>query len=296
MSKVEELRAKYPTTHISTFNKFVDADKTPTKKYVEYMLKTWGNRYNYSQYPKSTAELIDKVNDFDKVLSYLDNKDIYHNEYSDYSNLIHKISIAEEKKEEKTFVKEQHCQVLLETDEFIFVRPTTHKGSMRYGASTKWCTAARNDQGTFNRYFKSGLLVYLIDKTNKIAEGGKKIAFFMRYNNNPLTSDVDVFNVKDHEITDRNVVEYGWPEDIVMKLLYIFRAFSIKTEKQRNSVEFIEKFTTIISSINFDALEKHLEILEHTDPIPYISKLKDQLGQLTENLNKRQYAVGATKN
>ena len=32
MSKVDELRSKYSTVSTATFNKFVEADKTPTKK------------------------------------------------------------------------------------------------------------------------------------------------------------------------------------------------------------------------------------------------------------------------
>jgi len=45
MSKVEELRLKYPKVTKPTFNKFVDADFTPTKKYLEFMLKTWTKMY-----------------------------------------------------------------------------------------------------------------------------------------------------------------------------------------------------------------------------------------------------------
>jgi hypothetical protein len=41
MSKVEELRAKYPKLTNTTFNKLVEGDKTKTKKYLPFMLKTW---------------------------------------------------------------------------------------------------------------------------------------------------------------------------------------------------------------------------------------------------------------
>ena len=39
MSKVTELRAKYPKVNIRSFENFVKADETPTKKYLEYHKK-----------------------------------------------------------------------------------------------------------------------------------------------------------------------------------------------------------------------------------------------------------------
>ena len=44
MSKVEELKAKYPKITAAVFNRFVEGDKTKTKKYLPFMLKTWVNK------------------------------------------------------------------------------------------------------------------------------------------------------------------------------------------------------------------------------------------------------------
>ncbi len=37
MSKVDDLKKKYPQVSTASFTKFVDADTTPTKKYLEFM-------------------------------------------------------------------------------------------------------------------------------------------------------------------------------------------------------------------------------------------------------------------
>jgi len=41
MSKVDELRQKYSQVTPASFKKFTEADKTPTKKYLDFMLKAW---------------------------------------------------------------------------------------------------------------------------------------------------------------------------------------------------------------------------------------------------------------
>jgi len=103
MSKVDELRSKYSTISTATFNKFVEADKTPTKKYLEYLLKSWISRSQNSS-PNTTQGLIKLVLEFDQLLPYITNKDIYAKEFTDISYLRLVIARAEEVKEEKTFV------------------------------------------------------------------------------------------------------------------------------------------------------------------------------------------------
>ena len=41
MSKIDDLRVKYASLKPDTFNRLVDGDETPTKKYSEFLLKTW---------------------------------------------------------------------------------------------------------------------------------------------------------------------------------------------------------------------------------------------------------------
>ena len=163
MGKVKELSTKYPNISATTFKKFLESDKTQTKKYLEYMLKMWYDR-NVNGSPNTTMPLIEAVQKFDNLLPYIKNKDIYSTEYSSYSALEKVLSQAEDAKEDATFVKEQHVDVLDETDEYIFLVPKTHRGSLKYGSGTKWCTASRNNREYFYRYSRNGVLCYVISK------------------------------------------------------------------------------------------------------------------------------------
>ena len=145
MSKVDDLRNKYKSVSNSSFSKFVAADSTPTKKYLDFMLKTWEDRKTDGRY-RTTISIIEAVNKFHELTPYIENKDIYSKEYyGNFSKLIDVIEAAEVVREEKNFNKEEHINVLLETDEFFLLQPKTHKGSMKYGANTKWCTTSKNN-------------------------------------------------------------------------------------------------------------------------------------------------------
>jgi len=98
MSKVDELRSKYSGISTATFNKFIEADKTPTKKYLEYFLKSWVSR-SQNSCPNTTQGLISLVLQFDQLLPYIPNKDIYVKEFTDVSYLKLVIARAELEKE-----------------------------------------------------------------------------------------------------------------------------------------------------------------------------------------------------
>ena len=64
MSKVDELRVKYPRVSEATFTKLVGGDRTPTKKYLEYMLKMWTSKIERKQNIPSAEALVKEVNLF----------------------------------------------------------------------------------------------------------------------------------------------------------------------------------------------------------------------------------------
>ena len=212
MSKVDELRSKYSTVSTATFNKFVEADKTPTKKYLEYLLKSWISRSQNSS-PNTTQGLIKLVLEFDQLLPYITNKDIYAKEFTDISYLKLVIARAEEVKEEKTFVKEDHVSVLLENEEFLLLQPLTHRGSLRYGSQTKCCTASKNDPDVFRRYNRNGLLFYLIDKKETKTKNYNKVAFYLAFNNDAITGGLQIYNSSDSHVYSDNLTDGGWSEE-----------------------------------------------------------------------------------
>lgn len=121
-------------------------------------------------------ELIGSGNfsNMNKFIAYNERKLIDQNDVSTYkrfSDLDGPLSLAELKLVDKQL--QSQVITLLNTDEWIVVKPLSVEASLKYGASTKWCTAMKNDEGYFIRYSKRGILIYCINKIT-----GYKIAAF----------------------------------------------------------------------------------------------------------------------
>ena len=118
MSKIDDLRVKYSSLKPDSFNRLVNGDETPTKKYAEFLLKTWSNRAN-NACVRTIDNLIDLVKKFDGLLPYIIEKDIYHKSYFNINVLKNVVNVAEEEKDSKTFDRADHVEVLYEDDETI---------------------------------------------------------------------------------------------------------------------------------------------------------------------------------
>lgn len=296
MSKVDELKQKYPSVTNASFEKFKNADRTPTKKYLDFMLKTWEDRKTSSTY-RTSGSIIDLVNKFNDLLPYIENKDIYSKEYyGNLQGLINIVNKAQELKEEKTFVREEHSVVLFENDEILFIQPTTHRGSMKYGANTRWCTTSKNDPGTFNRYVKSGLLVYLIDKTETKSASYKKVAFYHGYGNRGLNDSIELFNVNDSNVNETSIINGGWSEEVLFELFMTFRYYFGKTKEIKKNKDYVDTFVHTLTTLDFTKFEEHLSKLEEGTNISYIRNTKEKVEAFLESLNKSKYGVRKTEN
>jgi len=295
MSKIEELRAKYPKITQSTFDKLVDGDKTPTKKYAEYMVKMWARKNEGHSYISSTSKLIEEVSDFDSLLPYIEVKDIYNQIYLNYDKLRVINETARNAKDEKNFVREDHIIVLEETEDYLFLIPKTHRGSLKYGANTKWCTASRNNESTFRNYKNRGCLAYLIDKTNKRGHNLAKVAFYMS-KENALFSDIDVFNMADTNVRDTHLISGGWKFDELTRINFIFRSFAHEWEKTRKARIEVEKVAAVLYSIDFESLKKSMSVLETSLDFSYVSNAKDIIDSFVNKLKILENGNTKTKN
>jgi hypothetical protein len=124
----------------------------------------------------------------------------------------------------------KQVQKLYETDEWLVVKPLSYQASLKYGASTKWCTASKDNAEYYFRYSKQGILIYSINKKT-----GNKVAGFKSVDENsePETS---FWNITDQRIDS---MESGLPSDV----LDIFRNefsntkqtnWDILTDEERN--------------------------------------------------------------
>ena len=282
MSKVDELRAKYSKITNATFNKFVEADKTKTKKYLEYYCKVWSEKHQYN-FPGTSAELIYIVKDFDAHLPYVENKDIYSDYYTNVKNLYTTVEKATELKEEKTFVKEGNVEILEENDSYILLRPLTYKASVKYGANTKWCTSGKNSESLFNNYIRKGYLVYLISKNVMQNKDYQKVAFYME-GANALFGNIDSYDVIDRQFNDETMIKNGWKSEELYKITTKIRGeyYNWKTLKQAKDK--IYKAMTNLTSIDFDELKEHITVVEKSKDFDYISSVKETINEFVKKL------------
>jgi hypothetical protein len=112
------------------------------------------------------SDIIDvkKIQEFDKLMedNLIENPDI--TTYKHFGDLTEQMNIAYTKKA----IKEERkmVQVVMDTDEWLCVRPLTFSASVKYGGGTKWCTTMEKHPGHFKRYTRNGILIYLFNKVN----------------------------------------------------------------------------------------------------------------------------------
>jgi hypothetical protein len=296
MSKVDDLRNKYKSVSNSSFSKFVEADSTPTKKYLDFMLKTWEDRKAGGPY-RTTGSIIDVVNKFHDLTPYIENKDIYSKEYyGNFGKLIDTVELAQLAKEEKLFNKEEHINVLLETDEFLLLQPKTHKGSMKYGANTKWCTTAKNNESIFRNYTRDGFLTYLIDKTETKTGDFKKIALYLEYSSGGINESVKIYDVKDKYAHETFLTEGGWDVQKLFEIFTVFRFHFIKLKENKRSKDFVNTFVNTLNKLDFSKFEVHMNALDAESDLSYIKSTQSKVESFLESLNKSKYGVRETKN
>jgi hypothetical protein len=255
------------------------------------MLKTWEDRKTEGPY-RTTGSVIDAVNKFHNLIPYIENKDIYSKEYyGNFGKLIDVIGVAEVVREEKSFNKEEHINVLLETSEFLLLQPKTHKGSIKYGANTKWCTTTKNNESIFNRYTRDGFLGYLIDKTETKTGEYKKVALYLEYNSGGINDNVKLYDVKDKYATEDDLIQSGWDIEKLFEIITMFRYHFIKSKENKKSKDFVNVFVNTLNKLDFNKFEFHMNKLDDECGLSYIKGAQSKVESFLESLNKSKYGV-----
>ena len=82
--------------------------------------------------------------------------------YKTFRDIELQISLSELKNMDKELSKQTHK--LYEDNEWLVIKPMSYQASLKYGASTKWCTASKNESDYYFSYSKRGILIYCINK------------------------------------------------------------------------------------------------------------------------------------
>lgn len=282
MAKIETLRQKFPNLTEQTFSRLFEGDKTSTKKYAEFLLSAWNRKGTNYGGLRGVDDYIKLVENFEKLLPYIDNKDIY--SYGDIQSIVAVVKIAQAEKDEKSFDKDEHISVIEETEDYIFLIPKTHVGSLKYGSNTKWCTASSTNPGTFKSYTDRGFLAYLVDKKNKKTNNQNKLAFYFTNKENLLTQVIQIFNQLDSTVNENQVIQSGWDIMLLSNLITKLRTFLFEYKEQEKVRVEVTKTIQQLNQINYDNLFATLNTLK-VNP-ENIEELRNALGVVKNTMKK----------
>lgn len=207
MSRIDELKKQYPHLNITLLDFLRMIDKTKTGKYLPVMCKVLESRNYYEgdadryrddlverleEYGISVSvegmsfkeilalyhfsdffrlESVDIINSFMEYMerNLIDNKDVL--TYNSLDDIRNAVSLASMKE----YTKELETQIIKEYEDstWLALRPLTFESSVKYGASTKWCTTYQREKEYFAKYWDKGVLVYFINKKT-----GYKFGFY----------------------------------------------------------------------------------------------------------------------
>jgi hypothetical protein len=220
MSKIEELKQHNPYYGKSTIDIMHWLLDKP--KYVELAVSLFKNAENARTYHNDVIEILvdweipqekidalsiyelhfiyvfldsvgrENITNLLKFAEYNERKLIVRNDISTYKNfdeLENQINLAEIKVMGKEL--QSQAQILHDSDEWLVLKPLSFEASLKYGASTKWCTAMKNDPEYFIRYSKRGIVIYCINRST-----GDKVAAFKNLNTD-YEYETSFWDVKD---------------------------------------------------------------------------------------------------
>ena len=210
MSRLTEIKKQYPELNITIIDLFNKIDGTKSYKYLPLLCKIFGQRFSPKIYSKDERLIVESEHkstlmtygvstdgisfnemyairdilelfnrsDVQTFIQFKDlmekgvieNKDI--TSYKDIEELGGAITLSMIKENEKEL--EGQAIKVFEDEKWLAVRPLTFQASSKYGSGTKWCTTYKREKNYFEKYWRTGILVYFINKKTGYKFGGFK--------------------------------------------------------------------------------------------------------------------------
>lgn len=240
MGKIDELKKQNPNFNINIID--IINDIYGKSKYTEMVINLIKNKYNkrnndnnysdiyrelvreYNVSPdklitKNYFDLINMIKVLNEYVGYIEYKTIekfielneknliVQNDLTSYKT-IEELELQISLSDLKIVDKELEKQVLklLETDEWLVLKPLSYQASVKYGSGTKWCTSAKNESEYYFRYSKRGILIYYINKKT-----GDKVAGFKNLDEG-YERETSFWSITDMRIDS---LECDLPEDVM---------------------------------------------------------------------------------
>jgi hypothetical protein len=207
---------------------FLDSDPDPKKKNLEWMITSFiSGGYNISELPQLKLA----INKFNKLRK----KNIFKNNLVDFGGLH---GFNRNNKEFPSLIKflNTYPDVVLSNNNFNIIedntnvkiiQPLNESTSCKYGANTKWCTSAREDN-QFDEYNSTGDLYIIILK--KPTRKGEKYKLYIRSNYTYEDSIPIMFmDEYDEEVDINNLINtYPYLKDITLLKYALLRLNGLK--------------------------------------------------------------------
>lgn len=228
MSK-KDLKQQNKDLEISVIDILTSLDPSETNKFTPFLLKMLRKEMDRPKLRKlrATGKIANNVieehiisfildfmgrENFDTIKSFHehltnnripeDRRDI--NQYNNWFDLVKSVNIADLKAKQKSL--EKQVIKVLETEDWLAIRPLTLESSLIYGSGTKWCTAMKNNPDYFYRYSRNGVLTYVINKKD-----GDKYGVYLDHNSNEFS----IWDAPDRRIDS---VETSIPSDMIKQI------------------------------------------------------------------------------
>ena len=144
------------------------------------------------------------------------------------------MDIVDSKKTEREKERELKSQAekLYEDDDVLVIRPKSYAASCYYGANTKWCTTNKGSSGYFEKYIKTGLLYYFINKKENT-----KMALYR----NTEDRKTEVYNAQDNLVSLENLREsFPNQNDLIDDLIGVGEFIKSLREFTRGKIDYRE--------------------------------------------------------
>lgn len=225
--KVDDLKKKYvqpftdPTDedlktkiHPYEFTQLVEVDPSPTKKYLEWIIKAKIKGHNKNDI-SSTIEF------FHKNIHRFKNKDI--NFYKDLKDLENEVKKIDSLVKSDTTGAGKAVK-LFEDEHTLLVRPDDKTAVMKYGANTKWCITMKN-ASYYEEYTANNVVFYfIINKSIPPNDCMAKIAIAVERDIDNEIMETEYFDAEDGRLhmdndDEKSLEHYGLDGDLIMSLI-----------------------------------------------------------------------------
>lgn len=217
---IPDKKSVYIETLFRIMKKTQGFDKLNEKVIVELKEKFYVSNEDINKTPKFQLFFFykllmdtfpdDSIPKFIKFCKFNEKKLIQNNnlaEYTNFEQIEKELATAELKLDLKNL--EKQTKVLMDTPEYLVVKPLTHEASIKYGFNTTWCTSMKHEYSHFKKYAGNGILIYFINKITN-----KKVACYKDLNG--YSNEFSFWNQKDVRIDS---VQSGLPDSVLKFVL-----------------------------------------------------------------------------